>query len=389
MRVLAASTRGMGHFNPLVPFLDACLRGGHEVLVGGPPTLAAAVESAGYDFWEFDDPPADELDEVWSRVPSLPPDEQNALVVRDIFARLDATASLPQLRAACRDWHPDVVLREGNEYGSAIAADLHGIPHARVGIGLSSMEELGLEIAAGTLAELRRSVGLPADPNAETLRRSPYLTLFPGPLEIPAEPGVARALRFRDPNWDERPSELPASWSDGAEPLVYVTFGSVAAGMEMAARAYEAALAAVADLPVRALLTVGHGADLARFSATPKNVHVEHWVPQADVLARAAAVVCHGGSGSTLGALAAGVPLVVVPLFADQPLNARRVEAVGAGLVVRPPDPTAIRAAVRRVLQEEPFRAAAERLAAELRSQPPTDAAVELLGQLAQRRAAR
>jgi UDP:flavonoid glycosyltransferase YjiC (YdhE family) len=100
-------------------------------------------------------------------------------------------------------------------------------------------------------------------------------------------------------------------------------------------------------------------------------------------------VVCHGGSGSTLGALAAGVPLVVVPLFADQPLNARRVEAVGAGLVVRPPDPTAIRAAVRRVLQEEPFRAAAERLAAELRSQPPTDAAVELLGQLAQRRAAR
>jgi UDP:flavonoid glycosyltransferase YjiC (YdhE family) len=50
VRVLFASTRGAGHFNPLVPFIDASLRGGHEVLVAGPPPLEEAVERAGYPF---------------------------------------------------------------------------------------------------------------------------------------------------------------------------------------------------------------------------------------------------------------------------------------------------------------------------------------------------
>jgi len=54
-------------------------------------------------------------------------------------------------------------------------------------------------------------------------------------------------------------------------------------------------------------------------------VHVEAWVPQADALAAATVVVCHGGSGTTFGTLAAGLPLVIVPMFADQPANARLV----------------------------------------------------------------
>jgi hypothetical protein len=60
-------------------------------------------------------------------------------------------------------------------------------------------------------------------------------------------------------------------------------------------------------------------------------------VPQQDVLPDAALVVCHGGSGTTFGALAAGVPLVFVPMFADQRPNAERVEELGAGVVVPPP----------------------------------------------------
>jgi hypothetical protein len=54
----------------------------------------------------------------------------------------------------------------------------------------------------------------------------------------------------------------------------------------------------------------------------PDNVHAEAWVAQADVAAEASVIVGHGGYGATLGALAAGVPLAVLPLFADQPYNA-------------------------------------------------------------------
>ncbi len=102
-------------------------------------------------------------------------------------------------------------------------------------------------------------------------------------------------------------------------------------------------------------------------------------MPQADALAAASAALCHGGSGSTLGALAAGVPLVVAPLFADQPFNARRVQAVGAGLTVPAPTADAIRGALEAVLADDGHAAAARAVAAELRAQPPVDEVLEVL----------
>jgi UDP:flavonoid glycosyltransferase YjiC (YdhE family) len=129
---------------------------------------------------------------------------------------------------------------------------------------------------------------------------------------------------------------------------------------------------------VRALLTVGLEADLDTLQPAPANLRIERWVPQADALAEAAAVVHHGGAGSTLGALAAGLPSVVVPLFADQPHNARRVAACGAGVVVAPPGAEAIRDALASLLDGD-RRPAPRRIAAELRAQHDPGEALEAL----------
>ena len=59
-------------------------------------------------------------------------------------------------------------------------------------------------------------------------------------------------------------------------------------------------------------------------------------MPQQDALARARLVVCHGGSGTVLGTLAAGLPLIIMPLFADQATNGERLAGVGAARVVEP-----------------------------------------------------
>jgi MGT family glycosyltransferase len=132
------------------------------------------------------------------------------------------------------------------------------------------------------------------------------------------------------------------------------------------------------------LLTVGNDLDLDALPPAPDNVRVERWVPQQDVLAHAAAAVVHGGSGSTLGAIAAGVPLVVVPLFADQPENARRVAEVGAGIAVEPnrdePQATVapLRDAIQSVLAEPAYRERAQALADELSAEPPVDDATLL-----------
>ena len=91
-------------------------------------------------------------------------------------------------------------------------------------------------------------------------------------------------------------------------------------------------------------------------------------------MACAAAMVSHGGSGSTLMALAAGVPQAFVPLFVDGPANARRVAELGAGIVAED-----LRAAVEALLDDAAYARAAARVADEIAALPPIDEAVELL----------
>jgi hypothetical protein len=349
--VLFASTHGAGHFGPLLPFLDACVRGGHEVLVVGPPTL----DPRGYPFRPGASPPEDELGPLWAGIHLQPPAQGEVLVVGHIFARLNVRAMLPTLRETIDDWRPDLVVREPNEYASAIAAEEGGVPHARVAIGLALVEEGGLAIAAPALEDERRGT-------AAAIARSPYLTCWPESLDRAPFP----VRRFRPPA-AASDGRLPNWWPGDERPLVYVTFGSVASSLPTAAAAYERAFAAAAGIPGRVLLTTGGELELGPAAA---NVHVERWVPQDDVLPHAAVVVGHGGSGTTLGALAAGVPLVVVPLFADQPHNAVRVAAEGAAVVSTLDE---IGRGVERVLADGSYRAAAERLATEMRAQPPVD----------------
>jgi hypothetical protein len=318
---------------------------------------------------------------VWGRVPRLSPDEQNRVVVGEIFGRLNSTAALRSHREAIRSVRPDVLLRETSEYGSALAAEAERVPQARFGIGLHAGEEMGLRHVAAVLDEIRAAEGIALDPGAARMRRVPYLTWFPYSLEDPEDPGPTGAVRLRDPAWEDAPAPLPDWWpgADPGWPVVYVTFGSVAGSFEGSGPIYAGALEAVAGLPVRVLLTTGRGLGPATLGPAAPNVRVEQWVRQAAVLGHAAAVVCHGGAGSTLGALAAGRPLVVVPLFADQPVNARRVEATGAGLSVSR-DPAAIRAALERVLAEPSFADAAGRLAGEMRRHYAASDAAGVLG---------
>lgn len=360
MRVLFASTHGAGHFGPLVPVLDAFTRAGHDVLVVGPPTL----DARGYPFRAGASPPEEVLGPLWAAMPKLPPGQGEVVVVGVIFARLNVQAMLPSLRATIEEWEPDLVVREGSEYASAVAAEELGVAHVRVGTGLTLVDDGALALASPALEDVRPGI-------TARLGGEPYLTCFPETLD----PAPRPVRRFRDPALDGSPAPLPDWWPGDERELVYVTFGSVAAQVPMAVAVYGHALEAVAELPARVLLTTGVGADL-ELGEPPPNVHVERWVPQADVLGHAAAVVGHGGSGTTLGALAAGVPLVVVPLFADQPWNAARVAVVGAG-VVAPMDE--IRSAVERVLREPSYRVNARRIANEMRSLPPVDEVVRTL----------
>jgi UDP:flavonoid glycosyltransferase YjiC (YdhE family) len=379
MRVLLTSTPGSGHLGPLFPFAHALRRAGHEILVAAPVSAQARIERAGLAYLSFADPLEFDLAPHWDAARAAGPEEANDIVVGQIFGGVRARAALAGIELAMDAWRPHVVLRETCEFAAAIAAEARGIPHARVGIGLRQTEDYAIRTAAPVLEELRVWAGVEPDPEGRRLDEAPYLTLTPPSLEAPGVTAASRTLRYHDAPPRPRSVQDP-----GEPPLVYVTFGTVAPTMGYFPGLYRAVIDALAGLRVRLVITVGDAADPAELGPLPRNVRAERWIPQAEILARASAMVGHGGFGTTLGALLAGVPQVVVPIFADQPYNANRVAAVGAGLEADAGDPETIRAAVQRVLGEPSYRTAAASVAREAFALPPIEAAESALLELAQ-----
>jgi UDP:flavonoid glycosyltransferase YjiC (YdhE family) len=272
-----------------------------------------------------------------------------------------ARAALPGLMENVRVFRPDVIVRETAEFASLVAGEAFAIPvvHASIFLAAGDAPDWGeLDVALWKLG--RRAEGC--------CWHDPYLTLAPRSLDE-----APHARRFRVPAAPVRP--LPDWWGGSEAPLIYVSFGSIAPGIGFYPRLYRDALDALAGLDARVLVTVGNDADPAELGALPANAHVERWVPQAAVMPQTAVMVGHGGSGSTLAALAAGVPLALVPLFADQPYNAARVEKLGAGLMLEQ-DLGGLANAVYALLADP---RAARAIAAEVAALPLVDRAVGVL----------
>src|SRR4051794_33663331 len=107
MRVLFATTRGAGHFGPLVPFAHACRRAGHDVLVAGPPSVAPLVARAGLSFLPVPEAPAATVDAAFARVWSGAASVDH--VVQDLFVGLHAHTALPGMLTAVADWRPAAI----------------------------------------------------------------------------------------------------------------------------------------------------------------------------------------------------------------------------------------------------------------------------------------
>jgi UDP:flavonoid glycosyltransferase YjiC (YdhE family) len=382
MRVLISTRSGAGHFGPLIPFAHALLRDNAEVLVTAPRDAGPMVAAAGLEHHPIPDPPAGERDQVFADARQMDPAAANARVVGDVFIRIDTAASFPHLRRAIGAWRPDVVLYDITDFAAGLAAEAAGVPAVSVAITLGEPIELLRDVIAEALDEVREQVGLEPDPHLERFRQNASFTLIPEGLEDPAK-GGSPPLRFRVPEARE-PRPLPDWWSNDEWPLVYLTFGSVAPAMDYFPDLYRAAIDALSVLPVRVLVTIGRDRDPADIGPVPANVHVAGWVPQADVMPHAAAMVCHGGSGTVNAGLAAGLPMVVVPLFADQPHNARRVAEIGAGIALAPEQLVRLPDAVRSLLGNGSYRAVAGGIADKARRLPTVDTATKILRSVAQ-----
>jgi UDP:flavonoid glycosyltransferase YjiC (YdhE family) len=179
-------------------------------------------------------------------------------------------------------------------------------------------------------------LGLPAAPfwgpyGAERLRRGPVLYGF-SPAVIPRAPDWDDSIHvtgywFLDtaPHWSP-PADLVAFLEAGPPP-VYVGFGSM--GHRRPEETANLVLQALARAEQRAVLLSGWGG--LRSGNLPDSVFMVDAIPFLWLFPRVAAVVHHGGAGTTAAGLRAGVPSVVVPFFGDQFYWGQRVAALGVG----------------------------------------------------------
>ena len=120
---------------------------------------------------------------------------------------------------------------------------------------------------------------------------------------------------------------------------------------------------AVAQLPVRAIVTTGASIDPASVNAGA-NTQVVRYVPHAEILQSASLVITHAGLGTTMAALGRGVPLVCTPMGRDQFFNAEQVQALGAGRMLMPDSSSdAIAQAATDILGDDHFTVAAKQMA--------------------------
>ena len=175
------------------------------------------------------------------------------------------------------------------------------------------------------------------------------------------------------------PDVKPLRWLDEpGDPWILLTISSQ---LQDDLGLADAALPALANFPVRVLLTLGPGHVREELASIPPNARLESVVSHAQVLGRAELLISHAGHGSVMKALWFGRPMVLVPWGRDQPGVAARAEALGVAVVVPPDSVSAqtLSTVVESALADDQMRTRAEEHGVRLRATDPVATAVDAL----------
>jgi MGT family glycosyltransferase len=404
-RCLVYTSPARGHLYPIVPTLEELRRRGHEVVVRTLSLEVGLLRELGFEA-EAIDPAIErrEIDDWRARTPigSL------GVSLRGFFDR--ARHDGPDLRRAIEKEGPDVLLVDINTWGAMATAETAGMPWATwcpyflpvpsrdappFGLGLPPTRGLLSRLRdrllspvllgiynrqASELDAVRTELGAPPVRRIERamLRAPLMLYMTSEPFEYPRS-DWPQSVRMVGPGvWD--PPAKSAVWLEEiSRPLVLVTCSTE---FQNDGKLVRAALEGLAGEDVEIVVTTA-GVDPSSFTPPP-NARIERFVPHRPVLERAACVVCHGGMGITQKALAAGVPVCVVPFGRDQFEVARRVEVADAGtrLPAGRLRPDRLRAAVRESMTK---KAGAKRIASAFAAGGPK-ATVDALEELIEER---
>jgi UDP:flavonoid glycosyltransferase YjiC (YdhE family) len=384
MRVLFLCVPGRGRLEVLSPLAEAVARAGHDLRFAVPSTFAPLVRSAGFAVLEA----GLDVPQLQQQIGAALPADAAAVADRAVamFAGAYPEAMLQGLLPQLAAWPPDLVVHEEGEFSAPLVAVLAQVPCVTVGWPVAMKPVAVIERVTQPLRALWQAHGrdMPhwGGLYEQFIDTCPPALQSPDP-ELAALPRLARMQPLTasaDPRFADSDLGIDAS----GRPVVHVTLGTVDS-YNNAPDLVEAVLAGLAAEPVQVLLTTGQalaGLDVSRYP----NVTARTFVPHRLLLPRCAAVVCHGGAGSTIAALAHGLPLLIIPRGgASQYRSGVHCARAGAGIHLPEAQatPAAVGDAVRSLLAEPTWRVAAQALRDEILAMPTPDACVDSLALLA------
>jgi hypothetical protein len=296
----------------------------------------------------------------------LPPERILGYFLPRLFGECGAPEMIDDLVALVEGWRPELVVYESTTFAAPLAAAHAGVP--AVHHTVTPLPDPGVWALCGdAVSPLWRSLGLDPPPMAGLFEG---LTLATFPPSLDTEPGYDAfdIVRLRPEPLDAAGGEQLPDWVTELpdRPTVYMTLGTI---MNTDVSVFRAVLDGLADEPVNVIVTVGHGFDPASLGTAPANARIEHYVPQSLLFAHCDVVISHAGSGTTLGALAFGLPQLMIPQGADNFINAERCAAAGAAVQLLPDQVSteSIREHVTRLLDPDSvYHRAADDLRIEL-----------------------
>jgi UDP:flavonoid glycosyltransferase YjiC (YdhE family) len=372
-RVLFTCCPGLGHLYPLLALARALRDQGAAVMFLVAAGLGAAVTAEGFQFIQAG-PDMDELLRIGRsrqiRMADVPPDEAMRLVM-PLFADVRVDLTLDEAVIAARAWRPGIVASEHADFVGPILARVLDTAQVTIGIGPGFRPEWLTQASAAAAGHYTRR-GLTPPANAG-LYDQLYVDMWPPSLQQPGFPQPANTLPLRPQPF----GRAGTSWAPPVfrgrthRPLVVLTMGTIFGRPEL----LSAAVAGLAELDVNVLVTLGQDSDPAAIAADPSRVRIERFVPLDLALRGCDLVVTHGGAGTTLAALALGIPLVILPQSGDQFATSALAVSAGVAESIVPADfrPAAVQAAAQRILADQGYPARARRIRDEIAALPGPD----------------
>ena len=384
MRALLTCRPLAGHYRPMLPLARALAEAGHDVAFASGEPIAGEAEAEGFTVFRAGlamDSVEPVARRVRDRAASLPPSQVRSFVFTELFIRVELEPRANDLINITEQWKPHLVVHDVAEFAGPLVATMFGIPYVQHSYGPAIQNDV-IRAAGEAAAPFWSSRGLAPHPLGGFYRYL-YLDVCPASLQIPeAITGAVQGIRTVE-------TQQPAAhllWLDALRglPIVYITLGTV---YNRNLDVFRVLLDGLRDEALNVVITVSKQNDPAMLGRQPSNIHVHQYIPQELLLPHCDAVVTHGGAGSTFGALAFGLPLLIVPQGADHFYNAERVVAAGAAVQLMPHRLTAdsAREAVRILLHDDTFREAAHGIKNEFDAMPNPRQAVETLEQLTAR----